>query len=483
MLSRVSAVQVVVEKLELTMKLRRNKGQKGPASKSAERDGLRRSRLDSQLLRQGIGRAVLTANAHRPVGNSRVLLVPSFMSAWVYSEIAPIALATSVVRTSRALRRKRHLGDSLNSSDLLGLALTGAAAVGTVGLIRDALRTNETMEAALSRLVPQSDLDERPRSVRAGAVIPLIAGNRRRRRTRNVVYSPKRSTDTVTGSSGSPDLKLDVYLPLDDVQPGEKRPAILQIHGGAWVFGSKNEQGIPLLNHLASCGWVGFNIDYRLWPKAKFPDHVVDCKLALAWIREHADEYGVDPNFIAVTGGSAGGHLCAVTALTEGDPAFQPGFEEADTSVQAAVPFYGVYDLKNEGQYYGEDRRHDIVIKLMQRFVMGVPLMENEDSWRSYSPIDRVTKDSPPIFVVHGDKDVLVPVSLGRAFVRRLREVSKNPVAYAELHGAQHAFEVFPSIRTMATIEYVERFLHHIHRDYLARTADADADAPVPDDQ
>ena len=87
---------------------------------------------------------------------------------------------------------------------------------------------------------------------------------------------------------------------------------MLQIHGGGWVIGDKREQGIPLLNHLAADGWVGFNVNYRLSPRAKFPDHLVDCKRALAWIREHADEYGVDPDFIVVTGGSAGGHLSAL---------------------------------------------------------------------------------------------------------------------------------------------------------------------------
>ena len=113
-----------------------------------------------------------------------------------------------------------------------------------------------------------------------------------------------------------------------------------------WVIGSKNEQGIPLLNHLAHNGWVGFNVNYQLSPRVKAPDHLIDCKRALAWIREHADEYGVDPDFIVVTGGSAGGHLCALMALTANDPEYQPGFDDADTSlVQAAVPFYGVYDM------------------------------------------------------------------------------------------------------------------------------------------
>ena len=112
-------------------------------------------------------------------------------------------------------------------------------------------------------------------------------------------------------------------------------------------------------SHLAANGWVGFNANYRLSPGATFPDHLVDLKRALAWIREHADEYGVDPDFVVVTGGSAGGHLTALMALTANDPRYQPGFEDADTSVQAAVPFYGVYDFTNRNEHLGPGGRHD----------------------------------------------------------------------------------------------------------------------------
>jgi acetyl esterase/lipase len=222
---------------------------------------------------------------------------------------------------------------------------------------------------------------------------------------------------------------------------------------------------------------VGFNVDYRLSPRVKSPEHLIDCKKALAWIREHADEYGVDPDFIVVTGGSAGGHLCALMALTQNDPRFQPGFEDADTSVQAAVPFYGVYDLTNRGKDYD-----DTFVQLLSKVVMGVGLDEDPDSWASYSPIDRITADAPPMFVIHGDKDVLVPVGIARSFVKELRAVSTQPVVYAELRGAQHAFEVFPSFRTVRTVEYVERFLHHMHAEYLAASSDPDKVEPVPDD-
>ena len=234
------------------------------------------------------------------------------------------------------------------------------------------------------------------------------------------------------------------------------------------------QQGIPLLNHLASCGWVGFNINYRLSPKVKYPDHLVDCKRALAWIREHADEYSVDPDFVVVTGGSAGGHLCALVALTQNDERFQPGFETADTSVQAAVPFYGVYDMLDRNGDHNE-----VFGQFVERMVMGVSAEQEQELWRDYSPLDHVGPDAPPMFVVHGDRDVLVPVAGARKFVEELRAVSDAPVLYAELVGGQHAFEVFPSARAVRTVEAVERFLHHEHDKYLAARSATGVPVPV----
>jgi len=424
------------------------------------------------LFRQGVVRAGLVANAYRP-SSGMFTMAPSFFSSWLTTEGAPALLALWNVRTTVQLLRRRRSGEPLGAADVAGLALTAGAAIGAIGLIRDGMRSKEEYSAALSSLVPVAELDERPAALRAGALVPLLTGNRRRRRSRNVMFA-----DRDPAAAHGVQLKLDVYTPLDDPPPGERRPAVLQIHGGAWVLGSKDEQGIPLLNHLSSCGWVGFNVNYRLSPRAKFPDHLVDCKKALAWIREHADEYGVDPDFIVVTGGSAGGHLCALMALTQNDPEFQPGFEDSDTSVQAAVPFYGVYDLTDRDGHY-----NSTFVKLMTDIVMGVGLEDAPEKWAAYSPLDRITADAAPMFVIHGDRDVLVPVPIARSFVTKLREESTQPVVYAELHGAQHAFEVFPSFRTVNTVEFVERFLHHVHAEYLETTAAPEAVEPVPDDE
>lgn len=458
-----------------------------PSSKRPSRSERRRSaRTNSQddrptrrrtasdaLFRHGVVRSAAVLSAYKPRRNSLVLTVPTFFSSWLVSEAAPELLAIWGTRTALGVSRARREEGGITAKGWAGVALTAAASAGAVGLIREALRSKEELEASISSLVPAAERAQAPSPVRLGALLPLLNGNRRRKRSRNIVFN-----SPLPGQPKGPKLKLDVYAPLNAPEPGEKRPAILQIHGGAWILGSKDEQGIPLLNHLASCGWVGFNANYRLSPKVNYPDHLVDCKLALAWIREHAEEYNIDPDFVVVTGGSAGGHLCALVALTQNDPAFQPGFEDADTSVQAAVPFYGVYDLTDRDKLNGREFR-----ELMSKVVMGFGIDERPEDWAAYSPLDRITDEAPPMMMVHGDRDVLVPVEGARRFVADLRKVSKNHVLYAELRGAQHAFEIFPSIRTVNTVEAVERFLHHVHGEYLAsREASPEAVEPALDD-
>ena len=252
-------------------------------------------------------------------------------------------------------------------------------------------------------------------------------------------------------------VKLDIYAPRE---PGEApRPAIVQVHGGGWITGSRHEQGIPLCTHLAANGWVAFNTDYRLSPRGTFPDQVVDIKRAIAWIREHADEHGVDPSFVAITGGSAGGHLAALTALTAGDASLQPGFEEADTSVAASIPFYGVYDFVDP-----DGLQIPILHRVLERAVFKARRTDDPERFRAASPLYRVHPGAPPFFVIHGESDSLVPVEDARRFVARLREVSEAPVLYAELRGAQHAFDVIPSWRTIPVLDAIERFLSGLYR-------------------
>jgi acetyl esterase/lipase len=176
----------------------------------------------------------------------------------------------------------------------------------------------------------------------------------------------------------------------------------------------------------------------------------------------------MNPDFIVITGGSAGGHLSSLAALTPNDPTFQPGFEEIDTSVRACVPFYGVYDFIDEhGQNPSDGLAHTLETSVMK----GRPDEKPED-YEAASPLHRVSESAPPFFVIHGDKDTLVPIRHAHDLVRRLRETSLEHAAFAVLPGGQHAFELFSSPRTQLTVNGVERYVSWIYSRYRAERKD-----------
>jgi acetyl esterase/lipase len=265
----------------------------------------------------------------------------------------------------------------------------------------------------------------------------------------------ERLRDLAYFDDGARRHRLDIYRPR---HPVDGAPVFLYFHGGAWVFGDKREQGLPLMDDLAGRGWVCVTANYGLSPRVAFPEHLVDCKRALTWVRGHIAGYGGDPDFVVVGGGSAGGHLASLVALTSGDPEYQRGFEAADTSVAACVPLYGVYDFTNRDGLRGPG-----LGRLLERSIMKEPLNGSRPEYERASPMDRINGDAPPFFVVHGANDTLVPVGEARSFAARLRRSSSAAVAYAELPGAQHAFEIFPSIRTAHVVAGVADFLAVVH--------------------
>lgn len=380
---------------------------------------------------------LLTVNTFRPFRG--FLTIPAFFASWLVNELPFYTLAgQGLVALALA-----HYGAAGALPGQVGLVLLTASWAGVVVLWRRGRDTRLTMEAALG---PLAGVEQWPRVPGHKLWLPFSPARPTVHRTRDVVF----------GDAGKKRLRLDIYRPR---APGTRRPAIVQIHGGAWILGDKREQGLPLLYHLAEHGWVGFNVNYRLSPRATFPDHLIDVKRALAWIREHAEEYGVDPDFICVTGGSAGGHLAALVALTANDPQYQPGFEHADTSVQGAVPFYAIYCFTGRLGLYPKEF-HGV---LLERMVMKATFADAPEKFSAASPLDRMHASAPPMFIVHGDNDSLAPVEYARHFAVELEKVSTSPVHYAELRGAQHAFDIFHSPRTVRVIEGVERFLSALH--------------------
>ncbi|HEY0133689.1 MAG TPA: alpha/beta hydrolase [Nannocystis sp.] len=399
------------------------------------------------ILIVGVTGVLSTLNAFFPV-RTRWLAILGFFAGWLTMELTLHILVGTAVLLGVLIA----YGGLQAWPGQLGLALAAASAGGLLGLYLRSRNARVTLREFYKSAELQVGPDA-PRYPRSHIVFPFLAFHRRDIEVvRNIPFSQ------VAGQT----LRLDVFRPKGPSK-GLRRPAVLQIHGGAWVLGFKEYQGIPLLSHLATQGWVGFNIDYRLSPKASFPEHLIDCKQALAWIREHADEYGIDPDFIVVTGGSAGGHLAALVGLTAGDPEYQPGFESADTSVHAAVVFYGVFDLTNRlGTRIGGYRA------MLERVVMKAKYDERPELFSRASPIDRVHPGAPTFCVIHGTRDTMTPVEDARYFVEKLRAVSSKPALYIEMQGAEHAFDTFPSIRTVPVIEAIERFLDSLYSAYCA---------------
>jgi acetyl esterase/lipase len=390
--------------------------------------------------------ALNTLNAYRAPTlptTSLAVMPPSLVTSELPLHVmAAQQVATLALAGRGALRRP--LGR-------LGLALSAASWVALWNLHREAQRSKFVLERALT---DELGADYRSRIV-APRVPPVDAPLRRS----EIVLAPRgkrsrylRATDASYGEHGRFNL-LDVWA-RTDLPRDARAPVVIQVPGGAWVTGDKTVQAYPLLSRLAERGWVCVAINYRLSPNARWPAHVIDVKQAIAWTKQHISDYGGDPSFVAVTGGSAGGHLSALAALTAGVPEFQPGFEDVDTTVQAAVPLYGVYDFVDD-----EELGVPGLFRFLEQMVFSSKLVDSRASWEQASPQYHLREDAPPFFVIHGSNDVFTHAAQAQRFADDLRNKSSQPVVYAELPHAQHAFDLFGSVRTRHTVHAIERFL------------------------
>jgi len=384
------------------------------------------SRAGAEALRQG---AQLAADARDTVRAGALLLRGSpfavgWVAGWLSTEFPP------QVVTGHALSR------------------VSPTPIGRVGATWAAQRADQALTAALEEsfgpefreLVchPAGDPSARERR---GGLLPSGPHRRYAAHTSDISYGP-----------GGRENLLDIWR-RSDLAPGDHAPVLIQVPGGAWSVNGKRPQAYTLMSRMVELGWICVSINYSKSPRAKFPAHIVDVKRAIAWVRENIGDYGGDPDFIAVTGGSAGGHLASLAALSANDPTFQPGFESADTSVQAVAPYYGVYDFTDFGNM------HEIMLPFLEQFVMKARYAEEPERFKAASPISYVHPDAPPFFVLHGEKDELVPSGQARAFCAALRGAGAATVSYAELANAHHAFDITPTVRSRLAADAVSDFL------------------------
>jgi acetyl esterase/lipase len=251
-------------------------------------------------------------------------------------------------------------------------------------------------------------------------------------------------------------LKLDIYRPRNTKK---KHPGILQIHGGAWITGSKRQASF-LMASMAALGWTCFSVSYRFSPDIIFPEHLIDIKRALCWIRNNAEEHGLDPDFIIATGGSSGGHLASMTALTQNQPEFQPGFEKADTSIQGCVPIYGVFNFTDP---FDEKTQFPAKARLMEMLCGGTPETQ-PDRYQQITPANWISAKTPPFLLIQGETDALISTIDTQGFWDALQTQKVPNSAFLRLPLVEHAFDIFPTLTAQCIVPTIERYLIMLHK-------------------
>jgi acetyl esterase/lipase len=233
-------------------------------------------------------------------------------------------------------------------------------------------------------------------------------------------------------------LVVDVYMPP---KKGGLKPLILYIHGGGWVGGHTRHSGAlsnfpAALASLASEGFVVASLEYRLADEARFPAQVQDARAALRYLKGNAAKYGIDAARTGIWGGSAGGHLSALTALSCGDASLEAGPGKAVTGsecVQSAVIWYGVFDFAAlaAGRPGGND---GAAIRLL-----GCKAACTAQEYGPASPVTYIDAKDPPFLLIHGEGDKVVPVAQSHLMEDRLK-AANVPVESIFIAGVDHSF-------------------------------------------
>ncbi len=231
--------------------------------------------------------------------------------------------------------------------------------------------------------------------------------------------------------------KLDLYLPAPP-SAGKLSPAVVWIHGGGWTGGTKTEpRGKTICRTLASAGYVAVSIDYKLGP-GSWPLNLLDCKNAVRFLRAHAAEYRLDPDRIAVAGGSAGGHLALMVGLTAQKKLHEPEapYPGVSSTVRCVIDMYGPANLRT--------RPTD---KTPMRTLMTGPsraafgaASDDASVWRVASPVFQVTEDSPPVLILHGRADSTVDYQQSDEMAAALK-AGGGAHEYLLLDGVGHSFD------------------------------------------
>ncbi len=259
---------------------------------------------------------------------------------------------------------------------------------------------------------------------------------------------------------------VDIYMPT---RRGGPKPLVLYIHGGGWVAGHTRHSGAlanfpAALAKLASEGFVVASLEYRLSGEIGFPAQLQDSRAAIRFLKANAARYGIDPARVGVWGGSAGGHLAALTAFSCGATALDPAPTTSTPAppagsecVQASVMWYGVFDfapmLARQGPNPAENN-----------FLRCTPPECPAERVAAASPVSYFDRGDPPSLLIHGERDAVVSVSQSRDAEARLRAVGA-PVEAIYIPDVDHSFVGATAAETRAaTLQATNATFDFFHR-------------------
>ncbi len=249
-------------------------------------------------------------------------------------------------------------------------------------------------------------------------------------------------------------LKLDVYTPKTNNRK-ETFPAVLLIHGGGWLVGSKENERV-MAQHLALNGYVGIPVAYRLGFEAQYPAAVNDLKDAVVWARKHAKKYNINPDKIAVLGASAGAQLAALIGVTPNSKLYEPDPKISD-EVQAIVNVDGVVSFIHP-EAAAESKPGK---KSMAGIWLGGEKEENYEKWKEASPLEYVGKRTPPILFInsshdrfHAGRDDMISILNDHGIYNEVHTLPESPHSFWLMH---------PWFET--TLSYTVNFLNKVLKD------------------
>ncbi len=264
--------------------------------------------------------------------------------------------------------------------------------------------------------------------------------------------------DIPYANTDNPRQTLDIVYPSVGEPPYK---TIVVLHGGAWMAGDKQSKSIASIFQTTKQGYALVSVNYRLSDEVKWPKPLLDAKAAIRFIRANASQYNLDTEKIVVWGESAGAHIAMMMAATNGHPAFEnltQGNQNRSSSVQGVIAWSGVADIS---------RLSDLATPAANA-VMGFDISRNWEKTNDANPIKLVAENFPPILLVHGTNDIVVPFSHSVNMHSMVNNTTDKPTAELTLfEGAGHGDAVIKSQENVIqNLNFVDRILYNGNNPY-----------------